>query len=48
MKYPPLYESLILGYENANLYLINRAIENLNWEKSFKGKNIHDQLASCI
>ena len=42
--YSLLYGRLIWGYKNANEQLINRAIESFNWEKSFEGKNIHDQI----
>ena len=44
IEYPPLYECLIWGYKNANEQLINRAIESLNWEELFEGKNAHDQV----
>ena len=44
IEYPPLFERSIWDYKNANEQLINHAVESFNWEKSFEGKNVHDQV----
>ena len=36
-----LYERY-MDYKNAKKQLINLAIKNFNWGKSFEGKNVHD------
>ena len=43
IEYTPLYERLIWDYNNSNVQLINCAIENFIWKKSFEGKNVHEQ-----
>ena len=43
--YPPPYKHLVWDYCNANVEVINSAIESFNWEKAFNGKDIHAQVA---
>ena len=43
--YPSPYKRLIWDYSNANVEVINSAIESFNWENDFDGKDIHAQVA---
>lgn len=42
--YLPLYGSLIWDNKNVNVKPISCGIKSFNWEKSFEGKNVHDQV----
>ena len=44
VEYPPLYERLICDYKNADIPSINRAIDIFDWDNSFEGKNVHEQV----
>ena len=39
-----MYERLIWDYKNADIPLINRAIDLFDWGNSFEGKNVHEQV----
>ena len=43
--YPPPYKHLVWDYCNANVEVINSAIESFNWEKAFNGKDSHAKVA---
>ena len=45
ISYPLPYKSLVWDYCNANVEAIDSAIETLNWEKAFDGKDIHAKVA---
>ena len=42
--YPPPYEREIWHYQRANVDLIQRAIEQFSWEKSFRYLNINEMV----
>ena len=42
--YPPSYEHEIWHYQLANVDLIQRAIEQFSWEKSFRNLNINEMV----
>ena len=42
--YPPPYEREIWHYQRANVDLIQRAIEQFSWEKSFRNLNINEMV----
>ena len=44
IEYDRLYERSVWDYKHANEQLINRVIERFNWERSFEGKNAHNQV----
>ena len=44
LEYPPLNERLIWDYQNADIPLINRAIDIFGSGNSFEGKNNHEQV----
>ena len=44
IEYPPPYERLVYNYENADSQAINKAIEDFNWEKSFRNADIDGQV----
>ena len=39
-----MYERLIWDYNNADIPSINRAIDISDWDNSFEGKNVHEQV----
>ena len=43
--YRPIYKRLVWDYRNANVEAINSAVESVNWENAFDGKDIHAQVA---
>ena len=44
IEYPPPYTREARDYGNAQFDLINKAIENFDWNKLFSGQDIHDQV----
>ena len=44
VEYPRLYQCLIWDYKNADIPLLNRAINIFDWRNSFEGKNVHEQV----
>ena len=44
IEYPPPYTREIWDYGKAQFDLINKAIENFDWNKLFSGQDIHDQV----
>ena len=44
IEYPPPYTREIWDYGKAQFDLINKTIENFDWNKLFSGQNIHDQV----
>ena len=42
--YPPPYTREIWDYGKAQFDLINKAIENFDWDKLFSGQDIHNQV----
>ena len=44
IEYPPPYTREIWDYDKAQFDLINRAIENFDWNKRFSGQDIHNQV----
>ena len=44
VEYPPPYTHEIWDYGKAQFDLINKAIENFDWNKLFSGQDIHDQV----
>ena len=44
VEYPPLYERLIWDYKNEDILSINRAIDIFDWDNSFEGKNVPEQV----
>ena len=44
IEYPPPYTREIWDYGKARFDLINKAIENFDWNKLFSGQYIHDQV----
>ena len=44
--YPPPYQRLIWDYKKADANIIRKALDSVNWERLFDGKNINAQLIS--
>ena len=44
VEYLLLYERLTWDYKNANIPLINRAIDIFDWGDSFEVENVHEQV----
>ena len=44
IEYPPLFTREVWDYGKAQFDLINKAIENFDWNKLFSGQDIHDQV----
>ena len=44
--YPPPYQRLIWGYKKADANIIRKALDSVNWERLFDGKNINAQVIS--
>ena len=44
MKYPPPYICEVWDYGKTQVNLINKVIENFNWNELFSGQNIHNQI----
>ena len=44
IEYPPPYIRKVWDYGKAQVNLINKAIENFDWNELFSGKNIHNQI----
>ena len=44
IEYPPPYTREIWDYGKAQFDLINKAIENFDWNKLFSGQDIHNQV----
>ena len=42
---PPVYKHLVWNYSNANVEIINLAIESFNWENASDGKDMHARVA---
>ena len=43
-KYPPPYERLVWDYKKADINSIRKALKQVNWEFSFKKKNVYEQV----
>ena len=44
IEYPPLFTREVWDYGKAQFDLINKTIENFDWNKLFSGQDIHDQV----
>ena len=44
--YPPPYQRLIWDYKKADANIIRKALDSVNWERLFDGKNINAQVIS--
>ena len=44
--YPPPYQRLIWDYQKADANIIRKALDSVNWERLFDGKNINAQVIS--
>ena len=44
IEYPPPYTREVRDYGKTQFDLINKAIENFDWNKLFSGQDIHDQV----
>ena len=44
IEYPPPYIREVWDYGKAQVNLINKAIENFDWNELFSGQNIHNQI----
>ena len=44
IEYPPPYTSEVWDYGKAQFDLINKAIENFDWDKLFSGQDIHNEV----
>ena len=44
--YPPPYQRLIWDYKKADANIIRKALNSVNWERLFDGKNINAQVIS--
>ena len=43
-KYPPPYTLEVWDYGKTQFNLINKAIQNFDWNKLFSGQDIHNQV----
>ena len=44
INYPPPYQRLIWDYKKADAKIIGKALDSVNWERLFDGKNINAQV----
>ena len=44
INYPPPYQQLIWAYKKADAKIIRKALDSVNWERLFDGKNINAQV----
>ena len=44
INYPPLYQRLIWDHKRADAKIIRKALDSVNWERVFDGKNINAQV----
>ena len=44
INYPPPYQRLIWDYKKADAKIIRKALDSVNWERLFDGKNINAQV----
>ena len=44
--YPPPYQRVIWDYKKADANIIRKALDSVNWERLFDGKNINAQVIS--
>ena len=44
IEYPPPYTREVWDYSKAQFDLINKVIENFDWNKHFSGQDIHNQV----
>ena len=44
--YPPPYQRLVWDYKKANSTSIRKALDSVNWERLFNGKDINAQVTS--
>ena len=44
IEYPPRYNHEVWDFSKAQFDLINKAIENFDWNKLFSGQDIHNQV----
>ena len=44
IEYPPPYTRKVWDYSGTKFNLINKAIENFDWNKLFSGQDIHNHV----
>ena len=44
IHYPPHYTCMVWHYKDSNDDLIRRAINQFNWERAFKNKNVDEKI----
>ena len=44
IEYPPPYTCKVWDYSRTKFNLINKAIENFDWNKLFSGQDIHNHV----
>ena len=42
-EYPPPYVQLVWDYKKANIYSIQKALDQINWRLLFSNKSVHQQ-----